>query len=176
MRVSVGILTETRLSTDRYTRSAYGYTVFATQTTRVNQGGIALTFTNNSLYFQVESQRRHGPNVISFFITTGTRQYPVIGVYIPPGDTTTLAFISEAANRFEEQPSILIGNINVDFRTNTPSNRNTEIMALLTTLGLEDMSGHFIQRQNFRHGNTWSMARDGIILQSRCNYILGMDR
>jgi hypothetical protein len=65
MRINVGVLTETRLSTDRYTRSAYGYTVFATQTTHVNQGGIALIFTNNSLYFQVESQRKHGPNVIS---------------------------------------------------------------------------------------------------------------
>jgi hypothetical protein len=58
---------------------------------------------------------------------------------------TTLAFISEAANRFADQPSILIGNINVDFRTNTPSNCDTEITALLTTLGWEDMSGHFIQ-------------------------------
>jgi hypothetical protein len=109
MRIDVGVLTETRLSTDRYTRSAYGYTVFATQTTHVNQGGIALIFTNNSLYFQVESQRKHGPNVISCVITTGTRHHPVIGVYIPPGDTTTLAFISEAANRFADQPSILIG-------------------------------------------------------------------
>jgi hypothetical protein len=103
--------------------------------------------------------------VISFVITTGTRHYPVIGVYIPSSDTTTLAFISEAANRFADQPSILIGNINVDFRTNTPSNRDTEITALLATLGLEDMSGHFIQRRNFRHGNTWSMERHGIILR-----------
>jgi hypothetical protein len=165
------------LSIDRYTRSAYGYTVYATQTIHVNQGGIALIFTSNSLYFQVESQRRHGPNVISFLITTGNRQYPVIGMYIPPKDTTTLAFISEASNRFAGQPSILMGDINVDFRTNMPSSRDAEIMALLTTLGLlEDMSKHFIQRRRFRHGNTWSMERDGTILQSRCDYIMGIDR
>jgi hypothetical protein len=176
MRIDVGVLTETRLSTDRYTRSAYGYTVFATQTIHVNQGGIALIFTNNSFYFQVESQRRHGPNVISFLITTGNRQYPVIGVCIPPNDTTTLAFISEASNRFAGQPSILMGDINVDFRTNMPSSRDAEIMALLTTLGLEDMSKHFIQRRRFRHGNTWNMERDGTILQSRCDYIMGIDR
>jgi hypothetical protein len=46
MRIDVAVLTETRLSTDRHTRSAYCYTVFATQTTHFNQDGIALIFTN----------------------------------------------------------------------------------------------------------------------------------
>jgi hypothetical protein len=58
MRIHFGVLTETRLPTDRHTRSAYGYTVFATQTTHTNQGGIAIIFTNNSLYFQVPSITR----------------------------------------------------------------------------------------------------------------------
>jgi hypothetical protein len=174
--VDFGILTETRLSTDRYTRSAYGYTVFATKTTHINQGGIALIFTNKSLYFQVKAQRKHGPNVISCIITTGKRRYPVIGAYIPPNDTTTLAFISEASNRFTGQPIILMGDINVDLRTDTPNNRDTEIMALIATLGLDDMATHFIQRKSFRHGNTWSIEREGTLLQSRCDYILSTDR
>jgi hypothetical protein len=76
MRIHLGILTETRLDTDRYTRSAYGYTVFATQTTHSNQGGIALIFTNNSLYFQVEAQQKHGPNVISCILVTGINILP----------------------------------------------------------------------------------------------------
>jgi hypothetical protein len=38
-------------------------------------------------------------------------------------------------------------------------------------MGLEDMSTHFLQRKNFRHGNTWSMERDSTIIQSRCDYI-----
>jgi hypothetical protein len=72
MWLDVGILVETRLSTDRYTRSAYGYMVFATKTIHIYQGIIALIFTNNSLYFQVKAQRKHGgPNVISFIIITG---------------------------------------------------------------------------------------------------------
>jgi hypothetical protein len=65
MRIHFAVLTETKLSTDRYTRSAYGYMVFATKTTTTNQGGIAIIFSNTSLYFQIESQQRHGPNVIS---------------------------------------------------------------------------------------------------------------
>jgi hypothetical protein len=84
MRIDVGVLTETRLSTDRYAWSAYGYMVFATKTTHINQGGIALIFTNNSSYFQVESQKSHGPNVLSCILVTGKWQHRIIGVYIPP--------------------------------------------------------------------------------------------
>jgi exonuclease III len=175
MRIDVGVLTETRLSTDRYTRSAYGYTVFATQTAHTNQGGIALIFTN-SLYFQVEAQQKHGPNIISCILVTGTKKYPIIGTYIPPHDTTTLYYIAQACERFTGQSIILLGDINIDLRKQTPTNRDTEIMALLATLGLEDMSTHFLQRKKFRHGNTWQMGREGNIIQSRCDYTLGTDR
>jgi hypothetical protein len=86
-------------------------------------------------------------------------------------------YISEASNQFAgHQPIILLGDINVDLRSQTPSNRDSEITALLATLGLEDMSEHFIQRKNFRRGSTWSMVREGELLQSRCDYILGTDR
>jgi hypothetical protein len=100
----------------------------------------------------------------------------MIGAYIPPQDTTTLHYISKASDHFAGQPIILLGDINVDLRTQTPDNRDTEIMALLATLGLEDMAAHFIQRKKFRHGNTWQMERDGTLLHSRCYYILGADR
>jgi hypothetical protein len=74
----------------------------------------------------------------------------MIGTYIPPQqDTTTLHYISKASDRFAEQTSILLGDINVDLRTQTPDNRDTEIMALLATLGVEDMATHFIQRKKF---------------------------
>jgi hypothetical protein len=84
MRIDIGVLTETRLSNDHYTRSACGYTVFATKTMHINQGGVALIFTNNSLHFQIEAQKSHGPNVISCILVTGKRQQRIIGVYIPP--------------------------------------------------------------------------------------------
>jgi hypothetical protein len=176
MRIDIGILTETMLSTHRYTRSAYGYTVFATQTTHSNQGGIALIFTNSSPYFQIESQQKHGPNnvLMSCILVTGTRQHFIIGAYIPPEDTTTLTSISAAINRFAGQPIVLMGDINVDLRTST--HRDSEIMAFLASAGLEDISNHFIQRRTFRHGNTWQMDRNGIRFNSKCDYILATDR
>jgi hypothetical protein len=69
-----------------------------------------------------------------------------------------------------------MGDINVDLRTTTPDKCDAEIMALLSTLGLEDMSMHFIQQQGFRHGNTWHMMREGTRLKARCDYILGTNR
>jgi hypothetical protein len=51
-----------------------------------------------------------------------------------------LFYISKASERFAGKPIIFMGDINVDLRTQTPTNRDTEIMALLSTLGLEDMS------------------------------------
>jgi hypothetical protein len=65
MKVDVTVLTETRLHNDCYTRSAFGYTVFAMTTTYLNQGGVALVHRSSNRW-QVESEMRHGPNVISF--------------------------------------------------------------------------------------------------------------
>ena len=43
--------------------------------------------------------------------------------------------------------------------------------------GLEDMSGHFLQRQKpwLTAGQTWDMERGGREVRSRTNYILGTD-
>jgi hypothetical protein len=49
-------------------------------------------------------------------------------------------------------------------------------MAMISALGLEDMSTHFRQRQQFWHGNTWQMEREGNIIRSKCDYILGTNR
>jgi hypothetical protein len=73
----------------------------------------------------------------------------MIGAHIPPHDTTTLHYISKASDRFAGEPIILLGDINVDPQTQTPNHRDTEIMALSSTLGLEVMATHFIQRKKF---------------------------
>jgi hypothetical protein len=93
MKVDVTVLTETRLHNDCYTRSAFGYTVFATTTTYLNQGGVALVHCSSNRW-QVESEMRHGPNVISSLLISGRScRLFLIGVYIPPADTATLTQI-----------------------------------------------------------------------------------
>jgi exonuclease III len=114
MRIDVIVLTETKFQNDHRTRSAFGYNVFATMTSHLNQGGIALAH-RHCTRWQVESEMRHGPNVISFLITTGQHRFFVVGAYIPPStDTMTLQHIQMACGRFADEPMILMGDLNVD--------------------------------------------------------------
>ena len=83
--------------------------------------------------------------------------------------------MTAALDRFPNQPPILLGDLNVDL-LQLRSNRNQEVAALIATYGLEDMLLHFKQRKSFTHRQTWHQLRDGKLLRSRCDYILGTDR
>ena len=53
-----------------------------------------------------------------------------------------------------------------------------EIAAALTEAGLEDMKAHFLLRRRRwgRDQRTWSMVREGKVVRSRTDYILGTDQ
>jgi hypothetical protein len=175
MGIDVGLFTETKFCNDHYTRSAFGYNVFATTTTRLNQGGVALVH-RHSDQWQVESEMRHGPNVVSFLITTGQRRFFFVGVYIPPADMSTLNHIRLARDCFADMPMFQMGDLNVNLDDITPDNRAIEIIALTASLGLEDMASHFRQRAGYHHGDTWHIIRDGQLVLSKCDYIMAPDR
>ena len=54
--------------------------------------------------------------------------------------------------------------------------RSQCVAGLLTEFGLVDLVRHFRQRRRLLYLNTLTQVRQGAILCSRCNYILGMDR
>ena len=54
--------------------------------------------------------------------------------------------------------------------------RNHQVVNFLSSLGLVYLLGHFRQQLRFRHKQTWWKVRQGKMLCSRCNYILGMER
>jgi hypothetical protein len=102
----------------------------------------------------------------------------VIGAYITPADVTTLAHIQTTCGQFTDMPMILIRDLNVDLYGNTPEdNRTIEIFAFISSLGLEDMALHFLQKVGYHHGDTWHVFHDGQLISSHCNYsILATDR
>ena len=55
--------------------------------------------------------------------------------------------------------------------------RGTEIAAALTEVGSEDMTAHFLPRKRRwgRDRKTWSMVREGKVIQSWTDYLLGTD-
>jgi hypothetical protein len=70
MNADLGVLTETHL-TGIHTLEAEGYQVRAMVATSHNQGGVAIFWRDGADAWQVESERSHGPNVMSFELVTG---------------------------------------------------------------------------------------------------------
>jgi len=68
--MDIVVLTETKIDSDFWARSAYGYTISCTQALSPFQGGIALIHRQSSDW-HIESIRHHGPNVLSCLIVQG---------------------------------------------------------------------------------------------------------
>jgi endonuclease/exonuclease/phosphatase family metal-dependent hydrolase len=133
-------------------------------------------FYRDSPYWQVESIRRYGPNVISFELVTGSRRIPAVGAYVPPADLSTMEFVNRAMEALPQglRP-LLLGDLNVDL-DDLRNDRARSMAADLASYGFEDLLPHFRQRCGFCHGTTWWQHRDGGTVRSRCDYILGTDR
>jgi hypothetical protein len=182
MNIDIAILTEAKITDECYTRHAFGYEIRASKAASSSQGGIAICW-RDSKVSQAEGIHFHGPNVVSCEVTSGQKRWLVIGAYIPPSETSnaTVNRVQEAHMRQPLLPVILLGDLNVDFRTtNTTSARDASIAGLVANLGVEDMLNHFKQAKKHRHGDTWRMTRmtgqEQQTVQSRCDYIMAEDR
>ena len=87
--MDLGILQETKLTNDIYTRGSAGYSVIATDAPSRHHGGVTL-FYRSEPHFVVEVVEKFGPNVLGFQLATGERWWYIVGVYIASEDTTTM--------------------------------------------------------------------------------------
>ena len=73
---------------------------------------------------------------------------------------------------------LVAGYLNTTLADLENDQRGTDIAATLTAEGLEDMSAHFLPRRRTwgRERRTWSMVREGKLVRSQTDYILGTDR
>ena len=116
--------------------------------------------------------RYHGTNVVSCTIITGLTQTPLSGTYLSPVTLEHLPDLGEALHRFRDP--IVLEDLNVDLKeARIP--RSQQFTDLLTEYGLIDLVRHFGQRRRFRNLKTWSQVRQGTVLWSICDYILGTD-
>ena len=150
MNVDIGLLTETKLSNDRYTKSAEGYRVEGTKAD-VGKGGVALVY-QDSKAWGLESTRTFGPNVIKTTLVSGQRRWYIIGVYIPPSeiDGATLDCVQQAkdATNNARWPTIMLGDLNVDIENPGGNSREgverrLETAALVTSMGLRSIISSF---------------------------------
>ena len=160
-----------------HTRHDLGYDVFCTYTTTPNQGGIALISRTGADNWHVESQLRHGPNVISCILVSGHKHTPVIGAYLAPSHLNDLPHLEAALARFKDSKAapLVLGDLNVNL-SDLSKPRTAQVSATIMAYGLEDMLLHFRQRHKLRHLKTWWQHRNGQTFRSRCDYILATDR
>jgi hypothetical protein len=160
----------------RHTQACEGYEIVSTEAKNQHQGGVALVFKKSEL-FSVEGTRSFGPNVISTTLVSGRKKWTIIGAYIPPSevDCCTIEFIqAEAANACPEHPTILLGDLNVDF-AKTSNIRQYETAALVDALGLYNLQDHSIQKK--RNGKwTFAQHRENLFIRSICDHILTTER
>jgi hypothetical protein len=96
MGIGVAVLTETKFVSDRCPKMAAGYTIMSSKVASCTQGGVALTWRENNLSFEVQLVMFYGPNMLTFQQKMGDKQIYVMGTYIPPNCTRGVEDIRQA--------------------------------------------------------------------------------
>jgi hypothetical protein len=91
MGVSCCILTKTKLTDNRYPKTVLGYLVIASKVTSPRQGGIAILWEADHLDFEVKAAQVLSLNLLTFQLVTAETWFFVMGAYIPPASTATVA-------------------------------------------------------------------------------------
>jgi len=140
MGVGLAVLTETKLTDDRYTCLASGFKILTSKATSHNQGGIALFWKENHPGYEVELARTATPNLLTFQLITGDEQFYCMGIYIPPTDTTGVEDLWAA---WEACPEgcipLVLGDLNINFNK-LGDKREEVIHNLLNNINLIDTS------------------------------------
>ena len=150
MEVGCCVLTETKLTDDHYPKFILGYSVIASKAASPHQGGIALLWWENEHRdFEVEAVQVRTPNLLMFQLVTGEERYYVMGMYIPPADTTGVEDLRVAWDACPKKcKPLLMGDLNINLRD--PRSEREEIIAdFLNDVNVVNVS------QKFRHGLRW---------------------
>ena len=180
MGVGIAVVTETKITDDRYTRLASGYKILASKAASHNQGGIALLWKENHQGFEVESAKIVTPNLLTFQLVTGDERFYCIGIYLPPADTMGVEDLRAAWEACPEGcMPLVLGDLNVNF-SEPRDERDEVIRDLIDDIDLVDPSRRYAprrpRRQSTRARWTWRQKREGKLHYSQPDYVMVRDR
>jgi hypothetical protein len=140
MGIGAAILTEMKITDDWYPKLTSGYKFILSKAITNKQGGIALVWKEGHSSFEVEAARVVTPNLLTFQLVTGYKRFYVMGIYIPPNDTTGVDALRAAWNACPDGCApIVMGDLNICFEH--PCNEREEAIAnLLNKINLIDSS------------------------------------
>ncbi len=132
-----------KIVSDRYPKMAAGYTIMSSKAASCTQGGVALTWRENNLSFEVELVMFYGPNMPTFQLKMGDKQIYVMGSYIPPNCARGVEDICRAMKACSAGCKLLImGDLNSNAKF--PRDKREEVIVnLLDKLFLVDLSRGF---------------------------------
>ena len=179
MGVGCCVLTETKLTNNRYPKMASGYCMTLSKATSPRQGGVALLWEEGHKDFEVETVTIVSPNLLTFQLVTGEDRYFVMGAYIPPADTLGVDDLRAAwAARPTNCKPLLLGDFNINL--GTPQTEREEIIAdFLNKINVTDTSRKYIQRKGQQQGPgarwTWWQQRGGRWYHSQPDYFMARE-
>lgn len=162
LNVDIAILTETKITDNRYPKVTSGYQVRCTQAASSHQGGVALLWRDNTPGYIVESVLTNwGPNIITCQIMTRDVRIFLVGAYLPPKSTTSAEQLKAACDACPPNCKLMIsGDLNA--RLASPRNQREEHIAyVLDNEDMVDSSAQYIQRtqRRFPTRNRWTWSK-----------------
>ncbi len=140
MGVNCVVLTEVKITNDKYPRCVSGFKIISSTAMSHSQGGIALLWNEGHASFDVEAAKIITLNLLTFQFVTGYKQFYVMGTYIPPNNTTGVDALRKAwalcpANCIP----LVLGDLNVNF-DHPRDAREEQIIDLLDKINIVDTS------------------------------------
>ncbi len=124
-----------------------GYKVITLKATSHKQGGVALVWKEGYCSFEVEAACVVTPNLLTFQLVMGYKWFYVMGIYIPPNNTTGVDALWAAWHACPDGCApIVMGDLNINF--DHPRDEREEAIAdLLDEINLVDLTCKFCLRQ-----------------------------
>jgi exonuclease III len=183
---------ETKITSEKHAKSAGGYDIIATETSRNNQGGVAVFIRRKEdgerLGWSCEDAAIYDTNVIAVTFVSGKLRRRLIGVYLSPTEIAPATWNGlQRACEEAHDPIWILGDLNVNLQSarsfrldhaqqSDTTVRRAEIQAFLATWGVENFGHTKLQRRKSGVW-TWSLRRtvndEEVVVKSICDYILG---
>ena len=158
-------------------REASNFRVMPTEARSARRGGVTI-FNRKAEHFAVEELCLHGPNVVSFQLVMGRRQWHVVGCYIYPSDASIIEDVAAAIRSQPYGDELLVaGDINANLEYPEGTLWLEALVDKLTASCLIDMCLHFLPQCNpwLKYRCTWRIQRYGQEVRSWTEYIIGTD-
>jgi len=162
LNTDIVILTEAKLTGDRYARMGHGYNVVATNATSPSKGGVALAWHAGPQHWMLEGMQAVSGNTISATLATVNCQWLLLGTYLTPNEPLDdkLDGIKVEFQHHPHLPVILLGDLNADIN-DTSDKQSIAIATMLQHLGMTDVLPLFHQK-NCRHTMHHHHMPDGL--------------